>query len=161
MNTFIDSATGRICALCLRPETSARGRCPGTAGARARGAAQGHTLVDLRQGGKVVSVFCTVCSSYGGRVVRRAPTPGRRLALRDVLLGFLPSSKRAALLDFVPGGVSRAESVFVAPGATSLRFSAPGGECAHPAESGLVLNLPSPAFAVALHLPSPRGAPPL
>ena len=29
-------------------------------------------------------------------------------------------------------------------------FSAPSGDCAHPAESGLVLNLPSPAFAVAL-----------
>ena len=63
--------------------------------------------MDLRQGGKVVSVICAVCGSSGGRVVRRsllstcpgAPTPGRRLALRDVLLGFLPGSKRAVLLD--------------------------------------------------------------
>ena len=47
---------GRVCALCLHPETSARCRCPGTAGSRARGPAQQirldgsteHTLVDLR-----------------------------------------------------------------------------------------------------------------
>ena len=52
----------------------------------------------------MVSVLCAVCGSYGGRVVRRslssncpgAPTPWRQLALRDVLLGFLPRSKRAA-----------------------------------------------------------------
>ena len=75
-----------------------------------------HTYVDLRQGGKVVSVLCAACGSHGGRVVRCSllsscpgtPTPGRRLALRDVLLGFLSGSKRAALLDFVPGEVLRA-----------------------------------------------------
>ena len=63
----------------------------------------GHRIVDLVQGGKVVSVL-------HGRVVRQsllgncpgAPTPGRLLALRDVLLGFLLRSKRTAHLD-VPG----------------------------------------------------------
>ena len=72
-----------------------------------------HRIVDLPQGGKVVSVVCAVCRSCGGRVVRRslliewlgAPTPGRRLALHGVLLGFLPVSERTARLDKVPGEV--------------------------------------------------------
>ena len=50
------------------------------------------------------------------RVVRKsllrnclgAPTPARLLALRDVLLGFLPGSKRTVHLDCVPGQVLRA-----------------------------------------------------
>ena len=123
-HNFVDSASGRFCTLCQHPERTTRGRCPGASGARARGAAlkfrlggsAGHRIVDLLQGGKVVSVLCAVCGSYGGRVVRRsllsscpgAPTPGRRLALRDVLLGFLPGSKRTARLDSVPGEVFRA-----------------------------------------------------
>ena len=71
-------------------------------GARAHGAAlqfwldgcAGHRIVDLLQGGKVVSVLCVVCGSHGGRVVRRsllsnclgAPTPGTLLALRSLTL---------------------------------------------------------------------------
>ena len=118
---FVDGAAGRICVRCQHPERTSRGKCPGTSGTRARSAAvqhrlegaAGHRIVDLVQGGKVVSVLCAVCGSYGGRVVRRsllsscpgAPTPGRRLALRDVLLGFLPGSKRAARLDSIPGEV--------------------------------------------------------
>ena len=107
-HTFVDSASGRICARCQHPERATRGRCPGAACARVRDAAQrlvgsaGHRIVDLLQGGKVVSVICVVCGSYGGRVVRKSPLdkcpgtppPGRRLALHDVLLGFLPGSKR-------------------------------------------------------------------
>ena len=109
-HTFVDSASKRLCALCQHPELLVRGRFPGTAGSRVRCAAQqiglegstAHTIVDLRQGGKVV---CAVCGWYGGRVVRHsllstcpgAPTPGRRLALRDVLLGFLAGSKRGAV----------------------------------------------------------------
>ena len=101
-HTFVDSASGRVCTRWWHPERSTRG------GARARGAAlqirldgsAGHRIVDLLQGGKVVSVLC-------GRVVRQsllgncpgAPTPERLLALRDVLLGFLPGSKRTVHLD--------------------------------------------------------------
>ena len=70
------------------------------------------------QGGKVVSVHCAVCCSHSGRVVRRsllsncpgALTAGRLLALRDVLLGLLPGSKRAARLDRIPEEVLRASS---------------------------------------------------
>ena len=59
----------------------------------------------------MVSVLCAVCGSYGGRVVRRllvsnclgAPTPGRLLSLRDVLLGFLPGSEGTARLDSTLG----------------------------------------------------------
>ena len=59
-HTFADTASGRVCALCQRPELSARGGCSSTAGSRARGAAQqirldgstGDTLVlAWRQGG--------------------------------------------------------------------------------------------------------------
>ena len=60
------------------------------------------------------SVLCAVC----GRVVRQsllsncrgAPTLGRQLALRDVLLGFLAGSMRTARLDSIPGEVLRAQS---------------------------------------------------
>ena len=119
-HTFVDSASGRICARCQHPECATCGRCPGAAGARASDAAQrlrldgfAGTTVDLLQGGKVVSAICVVCGSYGGRVVRKSlldkcpgtPPLGRRLALRDVLLGFLPGSKRTARLDSVPGQV--------------------------------------------------------
>ena len=55
----------------------------------------------------MVSVLCAVCGSYGGRVVY-PPPPRRQLALRDVLLGFLPVSKRTARLDSIPGEVLRA-----------------------------------------------------
>ena len=63
-------------------------------------------------------MICVVCSSCGGRVVRRsllsncpgAPTPGRLLAVRDVLLGLLPGSKRTARLDSIPVEVLRAQS---------------------------------------------------
>ena len=59
----------------------------------------------------MVSVLCAVCGSCGGRVERRpllsncpgAPTLGRLLALRDVMLGFLSGSKRARRLDRIPG----------------------------------------------------------
>ena len=79
-HTFVDSARGRICALCQHPERVTRGRCPGAAGARERGAAQRfwldgsacHIIVDLLQGYKVVSVLCVVCGSYSGRVVRKS-----------------------------------------------------------------------------------------
>ena len=78
----------------------------------------GHRIVDLLQGGKVVSVLCAVCGSHSGHVVRRSllgkcpgtPPPGRLLALRDVLLGFLPGSKRTAGFDSIPGEVLRALS---------------------------------------------------
>ena len=33
-HTFVDSASGRICAHCQHPERATRGRCPGAAGAR-------------------------------------------------------------------------------------------------------------------------------
>ena len=63
----------------------------------------------------MAAVLCAVCGSYGGRVVRQsllsscpgAPSPGRRLALRDVLLGFLPGSRRTVRLDEVPGEIAR------------------------------------------------------
>ena len=111
-HTFVDSASGRMCARCHYPERATRGRCHGAAGAGVRDAAQrlrldgsaGHRFVDLLQGGKVVSVICVVCGSYGGRVVRKSlldkcpgtPPRGRRLALLDVLLGLLLGSKRTA-----------------------------------------------------------------
>ena len=37
-HTFVDSASGRICARCQHPERATRGRCPGAAGARVRDA---------------------------------------------------------------------------------------------------------------------------
>ena len=66
----------------------------------------------------MVYLFCAVCGSYGGRVVRRslpserfgAPTAGRRPALHFVLLDFLPGSKRTARVDCVLGEVLRAQS---------------------------------------------------
>ena len=65
-----------------------------------------------------MSVLCAVCGSYGGHVVRRSlpgkgsgtPPPGRLLALRDVLLGFLPGSERTARFDWSPGEVLRVKS---------------------------------------------------
>ena len=117
-HTFVQSASGLVCSLCQHPERTTRGRCPSASGARARGAAlqlrldgsASHRIVDLLQGGKVVSVLCVVCGSYGGGVVPRsllsncpgAPTSGRLLALRDVLLGFLPAPS-AARLHSIPG----------------------------------------------------------
>ena len=79
-HTFVDNTSGRTCAGCQHPERATRGRCPGAAGAGVRDAAQrlrldgsaGHRNVDLLQGGKVVSVICVVCGSYGGRVVRKS-----------------------------------------------------------------------------------------
>ena len=121
---FADSTSGRFCTRCQRPERTTRDWCPGASGTRALDAAlrlrlggsSGHRIVDLRHGGKVVAALCAVCGSYGGRVVRLsllsrcpgAPTPGRRLALRDVLLGFLPGSRRTVRIDEVPGEVVRA-----------------------------------------------------
>ena len=72
-------------------------------------------IVDLLQAGKVVSVLCAVCGSFGGHVVRRsllgncpvALTP-EQLALRDAPLGFLLDSKRTARLDKVLGKFLRA-----------------------------------------------------
>ena len=58
------------------------------------------SIVDLLQGGKVVTVLSVVCGSYGGRVVRRS----------------LLSSKRTAHLDSIPGEVLPS-LVHVAPGA--------------------------------------------
>ena len=66
----------------------------------------------------MVSVRCAVYGSYGGRVVRSsllsncpgAPTLGRLLALRDVLLRFLPGFQRTARLDSIPGEVLRVKS---------------------------------------------------
>ena len=65
----------------------------------------------------MVSEFCAVCGSHGGRVVRQAlvsnchdATHGRVLALRDVLLVFLPGSKRTVHLHRVPGEGFRAYS---------------------------------------------------
>ena len=71
------------------PASRARGKCQGAAGARVRGAVQrfrldgsaGHKIVDLLQGGKVVSLLGGVCGSYGGRVVRRSLL-GKCLVLR-------------------------------------------------------------------------------
>ena len=114
--------------VCARQGTT-RGRCPGATGARARSTAlqlgldgsAGYRIVVLLQGCKArwspCSALC-VCGSNGGRVVRRSllsncpsvPTPAKRLALHDVLLGFLPVSKDTALLDSVPVGVLRALS---------------------------------------------------
>ena len=79
-HTFVDGASGRVCTLCQHPERSTRGSCPGAAGALARGAATQirldgsaeHRIVDLLQGGKVVSVLCAVCCSYCGPVVRQS-----------------------------------------------------------------------------------------
>ena len=67
-HNFVDSASGRFCTFCQRPERTTRGRCPGASGTRARGAAlklrlggsAGHRIVDLLQGGKEVSVLCAV-----------------------------------------------------------------------------------------------------
>ena len=80
-HNLTDSATGRFCTLCQRPERTTRGWCLGASGTRARGAAlklrlsgsPGHRVVDLWQGGKVAAVLCAVCGSYGGRVVRQSP----------------------------------------------------------------------------------------
>ena len=57
-----------------------RGKRLGAACARVRNATQrfwldgspSHRIVDLLQGGKVVSVLCVVCGSYGGRVVQKS-----------------------------------------------------------------------------------------
>ena len=131
------SAPVRVCSLCQHPERTTRGWCPGASSARARGAAlqfrldgsAGHRIVDLLQGGKVVSVLCVVCGLYGGRVVRisllgncpAAPTPGRLLALR----GFLPRSHRTTRLDSILGDVLRAQSGPCRSRAHFLRFCPP------------------------------------
>ena len=72
----------------------------------------------LRPSGDEGTRFSIAPGSYGGRVVRQyllsncpgAPTLGRLLALRYVLLGFLPGSKRTVHLDCVPVEVLRALS---------------------------------------------------
>ena len=90
-HTFVYSASGRVCALCPHPEHSAHGRCPGTAGSGARGAAQ-----QIGLGGSTEHTIVGGLSALRRRVVRHcllstypgATTPGRRLALRDGALGF-------------------------------------------------------------------------
>ena len=117
-------------------------------------ALRGHRIVDLLQGGKVVSVVCVVCDSYGGRVVRKSlqdtcpgtPPPARRLALRDVLLGFLPGSKRTARLDSVPGEILRAKSA----GAHLSRFC-PAPFCRSSAAQCFDLVRLGPAASNAAH----------
>ena len=94
-----------------RSPQSAFARSASTQSARhVIGAQAPERAAQRHNSGKVVSVLYVVCGSCGGRVVRRsllsncpgAPTPGRLLALRDVLLGFLPGSQRTARLDSVP-----------------------------------------------------------
>ena len=67
----------------------------------------------------------TVVAWFGGRDWTHAPCtppPGRRLALRDVLLGVLPGSKRTARLHSVLGKSCVSCLDHVAPGAHLLRF---------------------------------------
>ena len=113
-NAFVDSASQRLCPPLSAPRAYDARQVERAAALQIRlDGSAGHRIVDLLQGGKVVSVLCAVCGSYGGRVVRQpllsncpgAQTPGRQLALRDVLLGFLPVSKRTVHLDRVPGKV--------------------------------------------------------
>ena len=134
-HTFVQRFLGRFCSLCQHPERTTRGKCRG---ARSRGAAlqfrldgsADNRIVDLVQGGNVVSVLCVVCGSYCGRVVRRsllsnclgALTPARLRALRDVLLGFLHGSKRTARLTVFLEKFCVPSLIHVAPGAHFLRF---------------------------------------
>ena len=81
-HTFVQSTSGRVCSLCQHPERTTCGRCPGASGGRARGAAlqfrldgsAGHRIVDLLQGGKVLSVtvvvWCEVRCSAAALVLR-------------------------------------------------------------------------------------------
>ena len=113
---FFEGDSGGICARCQHLERAARGKGFGPVESRARTAAfphrlaglSGHMLIDLLSGGRGVLVLCVICGSHGWHVVRQsllggcpdALTPGKRLALADVVLGFLPSRKRP---DFVIG----------------------------------------------------------
>ena len=102
--------------LCQHPERTTLGRRPGASGARARGAAlqlqlddsAGQRIVDLLQGGKVVSVLCAVCGSCRRGVVRRS-----LLSNCPVLGKFCVPS----LVHFAPGAISchfSARSLFLA-----------------------------------------------
>ena len=106
-HTFVDSASGRVCSVSTQKGSSSARACGAALQIRLDGSA-GHRIVDPLQGGKVVSVLCVVCGSYGVRVVRRsllsscpgAPTPGTQL----------PCSKRTVRLVSVLGEVLLAQS---------------------------------------------------
>ena len=95
----------------LAPECAAQRIGSGLTALRAT-----ELLISCREA-RWLSVLCVVCGSHGGHVVRRsllsicpgAPTPGRLLALREVLLRFLSGSKRTARLDSIPVEVLRAQ----------------------------------------------------
>ena len=141
-HTFVHSASGRVCSLCQHPERTTCGRCPGASGARARGAAlqfqldgsAGHRIVDLLQGGRVVSVLCTVCGSYGDRMVRRSLLSNCLGACATCcwLSRLAPSALHVFTVFvrklYVPG------VVHVAPGTHFLRFC-PAPACAGPAQA--------------------------
>ena len=69
-NTFVDR-----CSRCPHPERATRGRCPSAAQRFRLDGSAGHRIVDLPQGGMVVSVLCVVCGSSRGSQVATGQVP--------------------------------------------------------------------------------------
>ena len=106
--TFVDSASGRIRERCQHPERATRRNGSGLTALRAT-----ELLISCRE-----ARWCRVVRKSLLDTCPGTPPPGKRLALPDVLLGFLPGSKRTARLDSVLLGKSCVPSLdHVAPGA--------------------------------------------
>ena len=115
---FIEGVSARVCTRSQHLERSALENCPGAFASRVSllnssdlVVARGAGLLICSRGLAAQMYLCSqwLAAPHSGRVVRRssldgclgALTPGRRLALVDVLLVFLIGTKRDARLDSV------------------------------------------------------------